>query len=76
MVFHFLRYAITPRAGKKQKDLAGNRLPLDHMPSAVFCAQWVHDKYAMMIIMSLLANTEMCRYVCTDPILEEIGQCN
>lgn len=26
--------------------------------------------------MSLLANTELCRYVCTDPILEEIGQCN
>lgn len=76
MVFHFLRYAITPRAGWKQRDLAGNRLSLDHMPSAVFYAQWVLNKYAMMIIMSLLANTAVCRYVCTDPILEEIGQCN
>lgn len=46
------------------------------MPSAVFYAQWVLNKYAMMIIMSLLANTAVCRYVCTDPILEEIGQCN
>jgi hypothetical protein len=76
VVFHFLRCAITPRAGEKQRDLAGNRFSLDHRPSAVFGAQWVLNKYAMMIIMSLLANTAVWRHVCTDPILEEIGQSN
>lgn len=49
-----LRYVITPRTGWKQKDLAGNRLSLDHMPSTVLCAQWVLNKYSVMIIMSLL----------------------
>lgn len=32
------------------------------MPSTVLCAQWVLNKYSVMIIMSLLKTFAMCRY--------------